>query len=110
MPDTDMPTWEEQKAKLDRAREKHKGLRAKIVAALNRPVDDHAGNDIDYLLMEATKTTCLIKKPMVMMEGNGIPGFYVYHDWKQRVEVILAPNKAKRKAYLTLFPDAEAID
>ena len=73
-------------------------------------VFDHTGQEIDYLLTSATKTSCLIKKPMDMMEGNGIPGFHVYHDWKQRVEIVLAPNKAKRKAYLTLFPDAEAID
>ena len=108
-------TWQEQETHQARAREKYKGLRAKIEAALNRPpvpegVFDHTGQEIDYLLTSATKTSCLIKKPMDMMEGNGIPGFHVYHDWKQRVEIVLAPNKAKRKAYLTLFPDAEAID
>ena len=115
MTDAAMPTWEEQKAELARAREKHKGLREKIEAALNRPpvaenVFDHAGQEIDYLLLSATKTSCLIKRPMVMMEGGGVPDFHDYTDWKQRVQIVLAPNKAKRKAYLTLFPDAEAID
>lgn len=94
-------------AKMEAAVTKHAGLRAKILAALNQDADSR---EIDYLLVGATKATCLIKKPMVMMEGNDIPDFDVYHDWKQRIEIVLAPNKAKRKAYLTLFPDAEAIN
>lgn len=109
-----MPTWEEQDAKLERAREQHKGLRAKIEAALNRPpvenVFDHQGQQIDFLLLSATKRSCLIKRPLAMMEGGGIPDFHTYTDWKQHIEIVLAPNRAKRKAYLTLFPDAEAID
>ena len=109
-----METWEAREAKLAEARKKHAGLRSKIEAVLNRQVSedvfDHNGQQIDSLLLFATKTSCLIKRPLVMLEGGGIPGFRDYTDWKQRIQIVMAPNRAKRKAYLTLFPDAEAID
>lgn len=111
----ELETWEEAEAKLAVAREKHAGLRAKIEAALNRepvPEDvyDHSGQQIDYLLLRATDTTCLIKRPHGMLEGAGIPAFHYYTDWKRRVQILLAPDEDKRIAYLTLFEDAEAID
>lgn len=102
-------------AKLKKAVEKYGHMREKIVNALGfTPTEpgvfDHQASGVDYLLFGMTKSSCLIKKPMQMMEGGGIPDFYSYHDWKQKIEIVIAPNKAKRRAYLLLFPDAEAID
>lgn len=94
--------------------ETNRDLRAKIEATLKRKpvpegVYDREGARIDNLLRGATGACHLIKRPLTMMRTD-VPEFRVYTDWNQRVEILLAPNKAKRDAYLTLFPDAEAID
>lgn len=102
-------------AELAARAEKYRDLLNKLKVAVgfepSEPsVYDHKAFEIDYMAMGMTKTSCLIKRPMQMMEGGGIPGFYSYYDWKKRIEIVVAPNKAKRKAYLLLFPEAEAID
>lgn len=104
------------KARIAGAVAKHAALRAKLEEVLNRDIPgedvfDHEGQKLDRLMLDVTDTSCLIvRRPWVMLEGGGIPDFSDYKDWKSRVQILIAPDEARRDAYMLLFPGAEIID
>lgn len=109
--------WEKHEAEIDAALVKYSAFRSKLDTALGIvPADvrehDNDSMELNDLMVHVTETSCLIKRVgQQPTECGGLPSdFHDFYRWDDGVQVVIAPNKEKRDAYLFLFPEAEAID